>query len=121
MSDIKIAHYSEVKPSEVEMEGAMGVNIRWLIGDKDQPPNFQMRLFEVAPGGHSPFHDHPWEHEVFILEGSGKLKYRQQEHGFEAGYFILVPPGEKHSFINTGDDTLKFLCLIPNKKQEKIK
>ncbi|MEM3553827.1 MAG: cupin, partial [Candidatus Bathyarchaeia archaeon] len=68
---MKVFHYSEVKPEEAIEEGASKLKVRWLITREIGAPNFAMRLFEMEPGGHSPLHTHPWEHEVFILEGEG--------------------------------------------------
>ena len=67
-----ITHAKDVKAEDVG-EGAKGVKIRWLIGEQDGAPNFAMRHFEVAPGGHTPHHSHDWEHEVFVLSGRGKV------------------------------------------------
>jgi quercetin dioxygenase-like cupin family protein len=114
MAGLKLSPYTDIRLQDVETEGAEGVSIRWLISGEDDPPNFQMRIFEVAPEGYTPLHSHDWEHEVFILKGSGKLIYQNEERPFSEGYFVLIPPGDKHSLINTGEETLKFLCMIPN-------
>ncbi|MDP2945130.1 MAG: hypothetical protein Q8N86_02100 [Atribacterota bacterium] len=63
---MKIVDYKEVKAEAVDFEDVKDVKVRWLISDKDNAPNFAMRLFEVGPGGHSPLHTHNWEHELFI-------------------------------------------------------
>ena len=55
------------------MEGAAGCRVRWLIGEGDKAPNFAMREFEVAPGGHTPKHFHDYEHEVYVLAGRGTI------------------------------------------------
>ena len=68
---MKVAHSSDVAKTAVNMEGAEGVAIQWLIGKDDEAENFAMRLFEVQPGGHTPLHTHPHEHEVFVLDGRG--------------------------------------------------
>ncbi len=44
-------HFDEAPAQEVAMEGAVGVKIRWLIGEQNGAPNFAMRHFEIAPGG----------------------------------------------------------------------
>jgi len=87
------------------------------ISDKDKAPNFAMRLFEVAPGGYTPFlHTHDWEHEIFILEGEGVTNDGEKVIKIKSGTVIYVAPNEKHQFKNTGTGTLKLLCLIPIKK-----
>ncbi len=116
MSEYKVVRASDIAASKVEEEGAEKAWIKWLISEKDGAPNFSMRLFEIEPGGRTPLHDHPWEHEVFILDGKCKLVIGDEEKILEAGYAIYIPPNLKHSFINAGERTLRFLCLIPNRK-----
>jgi quercetin dioxygenase-like cupin family protein len=111
---MKVNHYEAVQQQPVEMEGSEGCHVRWLLGEKDGTPNFAMRQFEVAPGGHTPRHSHPYEHEVFVLEGEGVVYEGDQPHRFQAGDVIVVKPDEVHQFRNTGAAPLKFLCLVPN-------
>ncbi|MCP4147210.1 MAG: cupin domain-containing protein [bacterium] len=108
-----VKKYDEIAKAEVKMDGAKDVSIRWLIGEDSGAPNFHMRLFEVEPGGHTPFHTHAFEHEVFVVEGKGKLNTGDKPMPLERGVFALVLPNEEHNFENTGDITLKFLCLVP--------
>ena len=111
---MKVAHSSDVAKTVVNMEGAEGVAIQWLIGKDDEAENFAMRLFEVQPGGHTPLHTHPHEHEVFVLEGQGVVTDEGAERPIGPEDAILVPGGSLHNFKNTGDSVLRFLCLIPN-------
>jgi quercetin dioxygenase-like cupin family protein len=109
---MKIFHYEEVEPQNAE-EGASKLKVRWLITKEIGAPNFAMRMFEVEPGGYSPFHSHPWEHEVFILNGEGTVVGGGQERKFTAGNVIFIPPNEKHQFRNNSEKTTKFLCIVP--------
>lgn len=110
---LKIINYKNIKP-EPEMQSAKGVSVRWLITKKMGAPNFAMRLFEVDQNGSSPNHEHPWEHEVFILDGEGKVDSSEGEHTIKSGDVILIGSNEKHQIINTGGKTLRFLCIIPH-------
>ena len=112
---MKVRHYTEV-PAETVEEGAKGVAIRWLITAKDGAPNFAMRHFEIAPGGHTPHHRHAWEHEVFILTGRGKLVGAEADTPLRPGDVVLVAPDEEHHFANAGSEPLTLLCLIPSPK-----
>ncbi len=76
-----------------------------------------MRLFEIDPGGSSPFHSHAWEHEVFVLEGKGILK-GECDQEFRDGDVIFIPPNETHQLKNIGTKPVKFICLIPYMKTE---
>ena len=105
-------HYRDVIEESVGGE-AVNTTIRWLIAEKDGAPNFYMRLFAVGPGGRTPHHTHDWEHEIFILEGEGKLIGESIEHTLGPGVFAFVPGGEIHHLENTGEAVMKFLCLVP--------
>ena len=108
-----IKKHEEVPKTNIEMEGVKDTSIRWLIGPESEAPNFYLRLFELAPGGHTPFHTHSWEHEVYVVEGEGEIKTENGPVPFKTGSFALVKPDEKHQFRNTGNAPFKFLCIIP--------
>jgi quercetin dioxygenase-like cupin family protein len=111
---MKVSHYERVRQNPVDMPGAQGCSVRWLVGEEEGAPNFAMRQFEVVVGGHTPRHRHPYEHEVFVLEGYGVVLEGNIEHPLCSGDVVYVRPDELHQFRNTGDAPLKFLCLVPN-------
>lgn len=111
---MKVQNIDSVPQQPVDMAGSQGCQVQWLLGEKDGAPNFAMRRFEVAPGGHTPKHHHPYEHEVYVLAGKGEVIEGDQPHPIGPGDVILVSPDEIHQFRNTGDQPLRFLCLIPN-------
>jgi quercetin dioxygenase-like cupin family protein len=108
---IKIEHYTDTQAEAVE--GIPGVTIRWVIGKQDGAPNFAMRVFEVQPGYGSPYHQHAWEHEVFILAGEGAVRREDGEVPVSAGSVVFVPGSEMHQFLNRGQDVLRFICVVP--------
>ncbi len=111
---MKVSHVSKTTQQPVDMPGSVGCRVRWLIGAADAAPNFAMRQFEVAPGGHTPRHMHDYEHEVYVLTGQGEVVEGGEPHPIVAGDVIFVAPNEVHQFRNTGPQPLEFLCLIPN-------
>lgn len=111
-NEMKVFHYRDVKAEDAGHDSSK-LSVRWLITNEMGAKNFAMRLFEMEPGGFSPFHSHDWEHEVFILEGEGVVVAEGEERRFRGGDVIFIPANEKHHFKNTGKETLKFLCLIP--------
>ena len=108
----KVVHYSSVKAEPVSPDMATATRIRWLIGPSDEPPLFYMRMFEVDPGGHINAHFHPWEHEIYVLEGSGRVRIGGRIHEVRAGYVVFIPPNVEHEYW-AGDEGLRFLCMIP--------
>lgn len=112
---MKVFNYTDI-PSEIAEQGAQGTSVRWLITKETGANNFAMRYFEMEPGGHSPYHSHDWEHEVFILEGEGTVTTESGDIPFHPGIVVFIPPNEHHQFKNTGETPVKFLCLIPYKE-----
>ena len=113
---MKIFHYQDIEAKKTEEESSK-LRVRWLITKEMGAENFAMRLFEMEPEGYSPFHSHPWEHEIFILENEGLLVAERTKRRFKAGDVIFIPPNEKHQLRNTGQTTVKFLCLIQYKSK----
>jgi len=111
--EMKIRKVDLVEAKAVEVQGAMGVRIRLLIHAPEGAPNFYMRQFIIAPGGYTPRHRHAWEHEVYILAGSGMAVTPDGEKPIQAGDCAYVAPNDEHQFRNTGPGDLKFLCLVP--------
>lgn len=108
----------EVPARQISADGARGLLFRMLIGEDQGAENFYMRRMDLAPGGCTPHHAHPWEHEIYVLAGAGEVLCQSDDGGEQArpirpGQVLYMPPDEKHQFRNTGDDVLKFLCLVP--------
>ena len=108
-----IKHATDIALQAVDMEGSKSIEMRLLLSESDGAPNFIMRLFEVAPGGNSPYHFHDYEHEVYVLEGEGTVTGETGKTPLTAGDVVLVLPNEKHQFHNRGETPFVFLCFIP--------
>jgi len=109
---MKVFPYKDVEAKDAG-EGTAKLTIRWLISKDAGADRFAMRLFEMKPSGHSPLHSHPWEHELYILEGEGLAIGGAEERKVKLGDAVFIPPNEKHQFKNNGKRRLRFLCLIP--------
>jgi len=109
----KVAHFESMAAQTFGPE-APGTAIRVLINDvHDGAPVYNMRMIEIQPGGHSPDHRHPYEHENYVLEGQGEVFIDGTVTPIAPGTVILVPPGVRHQYRNTGTELLRFLCSVP--------
>ncbi len=111
----KVGLSSEVRLEAVPKDMGVGVFVRWLIKGEDGARAFAMRLFELEPGAHILPHKHPWEHEIYVLEGVGRVRIGGEHYDVGKDYFIFIPPNVEHEYWNTGESRLKFLCMIPLK------
>ena len=116
---MKLVHFDDVELENVDIEGAKNTKIRWLVAQKDGAPNFAMRMFEVKKDGHTPYHTHDWEHEIFVLEGEGVLVLKDEEKPFKQWDIMYIDPNMEHRFKNTGKGLLRFLCIIPHESNYK--
>ena len=111
---MKLINYKSVPPTHFDNEAAKGVAGRVVAGKADGGNNFCMRIFEIAPGGHTPKHAHSWEHEMFVHSGAGEIYCNGQWNPIVPGNVIFRPPDEEHQVRNTGKELLILVCLVPS-------
>lgn len=106
---MKVRKYLDAKPSQ-ELPGVIK---REVVNADDGAPHFCMRVFDLDPGSSTPFHTHAWEHEVYVLSGNGVAVSDNGETPIDVDSVVFVPGEENHCFRNTGNETLRFICVIP--------
>jgi quercetin dioxygenase-like cupin family protein len=95
-------------------EGAKGVYKQIPLSRKDGVPTFSFRVFTIEPGGHTPFHQHEFEHMNYVINGEGILVSEDREHELREGDFALILAGEKHQFKNSSENqNLLVICAVP--------
>lgn len=115
---MKIISYTDIPATAVTNNEAAGIAARVVIGKKDGADHFYMRVFVIAPEGHTPKHSHDWEHEVFFHAGEGEVYCKGEWKPVHAGSIAFIPANEEHQFKNVGKKPLIFACLIPSKAPE---
>ncbi len=106
-----VLHFCDI-PEETSLKGATGVSKRTLIGKDQSAPNFYLRRFRVEPLGNTPRHAHQWEHEIYVLSGSGEVMVAGETSQLNEGTAAFIPGGADHQ-IRAGDTPLEFICIIP--------
>ena len=104
-----VSSYLDTKPVQ-EVPGLVKREV--VCADKGAK-NFCMRVFDVEPGSSTPSHEHPWEHEIYILSGRGLAVSEQGKTPVEKDSVIFIPPNEHHCIVNNGSETLRLICVIP--------
>ncbi|MEJ5185689.1 MAG: cupin domain-containing protein [Candidatus Geothermincolales bacterium] len=110
---MKVINHADIEAVNPGGE-SRGVSLKWLIARGEGAPRFFMRLFEIEPGGHTPLHSHPWEHEVFVLSGRGEVKGSEKTFDLRPGDAAYIEEGEVHQFRNVGDTPFVFICVVPS-------
>lgn len=99
----------------VAQKAGEGVSMKMLLSSEESP-NFAMRNFIIASGGHMPLHTNEVEHEQFVLSGKAMVQIGDKIVEAKAGDIFLLPAGVAHSYKTIGDESYSFLCLVPNKQ-----
>ena len=107
-----IRNIDEIPASPVQMDGVKGITMSMMVGRADGAPHFALRSFIVEPEGHSPRHSHDYEHEVYIVSGTGEVLLEGEYRPLKQGDVVYVPADEEHQF-RAGKDGMRFLCLVP--------
>jgi len=108
-----VTRLQKVEKTIPQMEGAKDVYKQLPLSIRDGVPTFSFRVFTIKPGGHTPFHQHPFEHMNYVIDGRGAIVASDREMGLNKGDFALVLPDEKHQFRNTGKSDLIIICAVP--------
>jgi len=56
------------------------VSETWMIGKKEGAENFAFRYYHLEQGGHSNKEQHPYDHGIMILQGSGNVLMGEETH-----------------------------------------
>ena len=112
---MKITRLEEIAKTRMTMEGAKEVLKQVPISKADGTPNISLRVFTILPGGHTPYHVHPFEHLNYIIDGEGAVVTESgDERPVKKGDFVLVLPDEKHQYKNTSaTDPMVMICGVP--------
>jgi quercetin dioxygenase-like cupin family protein len=112
---MKVTRLDKVEKKKMTMEGAKDVDKQVPISKNDGSPLTSFRVFTIEPGGHTPYHAHPFEHINYIIEGSGFLVTGSgEERPLEKGDFVLVLPGEVHQYKSTpAGSPMVMICAVP--------
>ncbi len=72
----------------------------------------QLVAMDIPPGGEvgEETHQHV-EQTLFFLSGSGVARLNGEESPIVAGDVVVVTPGTKHNFLNTGTVSLKIYTV----------
>ncbi len=72
----------------------------------------QLVVMDIKPGGDIGEETHKHVEQIlFFLSGKGKVVLNGKAKPVKAGEVVVVTPGTKHNFINTGPKSLKIYTI----------
>jgi len=83
-----------------------------LIGRHAEATSFNLRYFEVAPGGYSSLEKHGHAHVVIAVRGQGKAVLGETAHQLQPFDIIYVAPWTPHQFLAAGEKPFGFFCIV---------
>jgi len=80
---------------------------RELQGKDCGRPGVSLILLEAAPGRGPSLHTHDYAEVMIVLEGTATFTDGETSRDVGAGHVVIVPAGQPHGFVNTGDGPLR--------------
>jgi len=74
--------------------------------------SFEVRYFELAPGGFSSLEKHAHEHAVVCVRGRGTALVGSAVHELRPLDLVRSGPWAAHRWVNAGDEPFGFLCTV---------
>jgi quercetin dioxygenase-like cupin family protein len=92
--------------------GWRGVTRYTLARGEELPAEFEVRYFELEPGGYSSLERHRHTHLVIAMRGVGRALIGNRVLGWKPFDCVQVPPMTPHRWLNEGAEPFGFLCVV---------
>jgi mannose-6-phosphate isomerase-like protein (cupin superfamily) len=95
---VSISRRSDLPWSEIAHE---------FIGADHDGVAITFLLVDAEPGRGPRMHRHPYDEVIVVLDGRASLDDGTERHEVVAGDIVVIPAGQPHSFVSTGDTPLR--------------
>ena len=93
-----------------------GVRRVELVGKFAEGARFDLRYFEVEPGGHSSRESHLHPHVILAARGHGVLVLGNERIGLALMDVAYVEPLQIHQLINETPEPFGFFCMVDHER-----
>lgn len=89
-----------------------GIKRRELIGKQGEECRFDLRYFEIEPGGYSSLEQHQHSHVIIGTRGQGDVLLANKNYRLSEDDVIYIQPNTAHQLRNLGDQPFGFYCIV---------
>ena len=105
-------HGIEKTPYKKDGTHYQGITRAELFIPERGEAGFDVRYFEIAPGGYSSFETHSHIHLVIGARGRGEVRIDNQWHKLSPKDIAFIPRNAPHQLRNPGPDPFGFYCIV---------
>jgi ribulose-bisphosphate carboxylase large chain len=91
-----------------------------LTGNNGENTKFDLRYFQLEPGGFSSFERHLHEHVVICIRGKGTIINGDEKHILSPHDIAYVKPNQPHQLINEFDEPFGFFCIVDHERDKPV-
>lgn len=102
----------EYRMTDGEAVTFCGITRQMLFGDRGEVIGFEVRYFEIAPGGWSSLECHGHAHAVIGLRGKGKVLLGDQVRSLGFLDLAYIGPNQLHRLTNESSEPFGFICIV---------
>lgn len=101
-------------------QGFRGVTRQTITRGTNEKCDFEVRYFEIEPGGYTRLERHEHVHSVTVLRGRGYALVGADVHLLRGHDHVYIPPMTLHQFVNDGDAAFGFMCVVDAERDRPI-
>lgn len=116
----KNGSWQEIKSIPYKDKKGNWVSIERFPLVKSEDIKFEVRYFEIAPGGCSSLEYHQHSHVVICLKGKGKVRLGNKNHILKYLDILYIAPNEIHQLFNPFQEPFGFLCIVDSERDKPV-
>jgi len=108
-----------LEPYKLRSAGAgefAGASRQVIAGNRGEPIKFELRYFELEPGGFTSLERHRHCHVIVGLRGRGRVTIGTLEHRVAPFDAIYVAPHQPHQVRADGRTHFGFFCIVDRER-----
>ena len=97
----------------LRFKGVRRVELAGRLGERTA---YDLRYFEVAPGGYSSHEKHLHAHVVIGARGVGRVRLGERTVDLARDDVLYIEPLEAHQLCNDGSEPFGFYCIVDHRR-----